>query len=107
MVLANTEELHEKVEHLRSRVRELEDALRNIQSSVSEQPHPLLREDLLNIKSPTSGPSTAKRNISSPQAGPSKHPAHEGSGDDDNLIDAFGMVDCVYIYILPKVISGH
>jgi len=107
MVLANTEELHEKIEHLHSRVRELEDALRKLQSSVSEQPHPLLREDLLNTKAPTSGSSTAKRNNSSPQAGPSKHPTHEGSGDDDNLIDAFGMVDCVYIYLVPKVTSGH
>ena len=32
------------------RIRELEDALSIMQSSVSSEPHPLLREDLLGIK---------------------------------------------------------
>jgi hypothetical protein len=94
MVLANTGELHEKIEHLRSRVRELEDGLRALQSTASDQPHPLLREDLLSIKAPTAGSSTTRPNNSSPQAGSSKHAGREGAGDDDSLIDAFGMVHC-------------
>lgn len=52
-VLANTTELHEKIGQLSNRVRELELALRDshILSHPSEQ-HPLLRDDLLQIKRP-------------------------------------------------------
>lgn len=52
MVLANTEELHTKIERLCSRVRELEDALRLLQKHVSKEQHPLLREELLALKVP-------------------------------------------------------
>ena len=52
MILANTEELHEKIANLCSRIRDLESALGILQASVSTQPHPLLRDDLLQVKSP-------------------------------------------------------
>ncbi|KDQ61627.1 hypothetical protein JAAARDRAFT_31102 [Jaapia argillacea MUCL 33604] len=51
-VLANTEALHEKIELLSNRVRQLEDALAQVYSSQSRHQHPLLREDLLMIKQP-------------------------------------------------------
>ena len=95
MVLANTEELHEKIDRLCSRVRELEDALRTLQSTVSDQTHPLLREDLLNIKAPTARASTAGRNDSPPQATSSNItliPRLERIADEDSLIDAFGII---------------
>ena len=44
MILANTEELHDRIEGLLERIRTLEDALRTLQASVSTQPHPLLAE---------------------------------------------------------------
>ena len=44
-ILANTEQLHEKIKSMSFRIRELEDALHELQSG-----HPLLREDLLLIK---------------------------------------------------------
>ncbi|KAI1789627.1 hypothetical protein LXA43DRAFT_560030 [Ganoderma leucocontextum] len=44
-ILANTEQLHEKIKSMSLRIRELEDALQDLQSG-----HPLLREDLLLIK---------------------------------------------------------
>ena len=95
MVLANTEELHEKIDRLCSRVRELEDGLRTLQSTVSDQTHPLLREDLLNIKAPTATLSTTGRNESPPQATSSNitlAPRLERIADEDSLIDAFGIV---------------
>ncbi len=46
MILKNTEELHENIDSLCMRVRELEEALRVLQASVSSQPHPLLKEEL-------------------------------------------------------------
>ena len=49
-MLASTQELHEKISELASRVRQLEDALAIIQSSISPEPHPLLRDELLGIK---------------------------------------------------------
>ncbi|CAA7269113.1 unnamed protein product [Cyclocybe aegerita] len=49
-ILANTEQLHEKIFELSERVRQLEDALEFLQSRCSNQPHPLLAPDLLKIK---------------------------------------------------------
>lgn len=51
-VLASTQDLHEKISELCCRVRELEDALRESNSHLSDQPHPLLAEELLKIKAP-------------------------------------------------------
>ncbi|KAF8895147.1 hypothetical protein BD779DRAFT_1608834 [Infundibulicybe gibba] len=49
-ILANTEQLHEKILQLSDRVRQLEDALSVLQSASSNQIHPLLSPDLLRIK---------------------------------------------------------
>lgn len=51
-VLANTQELHEKISVLSNRVRELEDGLAESHALNSGQTHHLLREDLLQIKRP-------------------------------------------------------
>ncbi|KAI5122508.1 hypothetical protein M0805_001416 [Coniferiporia weirii] len=51
-VLASTQELHEKISELCTRIRELEDALRESHGHMSNQIHPLLSEDLLRIKAP-------------------------------------------------------
>ncbi|KAG5652814.1 hypothetical protein H0H81_003530 [Sphagnurus paluster] len=67
-ILANTEQLHEKITVLSDRVRDLEEALQALQSTCSNQPHPLLAPELLRIKTsqdlymppnpnPISGPS--------------------------------------------------
>ncbi|KAG6853952.1 hypothetical protein C0991_012276 [Blastosporella zonata] len=49
-ILANTEQLHEKITVLSDRVRDLEDALQTLQATHSVHPHPLLAPDLLRIK---------------------------------------------------------
>ncbi|EEB94951.1 hypothetical protein MPER_06158, partial [Moniliophthora perniciosa FA553] len=51
-VLANTEVLHDKITELATRVRTLEDALAQSHSINSLHPHPLLSEELLQIKRP-------------------------------------------------------
>jgi Mg2+ and Co2+ transporter CorA len=51
-VLASTQELHEKISQLANRVRELEDALRSSHAQQSSDIHPLLTEELLQIKAP-------------------------------------------------------
>ncbi|KAH8116341.1 fungal-specific transcription factor domain-containing protein [Phellopilus nigrolimitatus] len=51
-VLASTQELHEKISELCNRIRELEDALRESHSHMSNQSHPLLSEELLRLKAP-------------------------------------------------------
>ncbi|TFK28831.1 hypothetical protein FA15DRAFT_664908 [Coprinopsis marcescibilis] len=48
--LADTAQLQAKIVEMRHRIRQLEEEVALFQSSVSEQPHPLLREDLLTIK---------------------------------------------------------
>ncbi|KAK0464414.1 uncharacterized protein EV420DRAFT_1627400 [Desarmillaria tabescens] len=49
-ILANTEQLHERITQLSDRVRQLEDGLQTLQASYSNEPHPLLTPDLLRIK---------------------------------------------------------
>lgn len=51
-VLANTEALHDKINELSNRVRHLEDALALSHAANSTYPHPLLTEELLQIKRP-------------------------------------------------------
>ncbi|KAH9888914.1 fungal-specific transcription factor domain-containing protein [Cubamyces lactineus] len=51
-VLASTQDLHEKINQLANRVRDLEDALRTSYAVHSLDPHPLLSEELLRIKAP-------------------------------------------------------
>ncbi|CAK5273866.1 unnamed protein product [Mycena citricolor] len=51
-VLANTEELHEKINELSYRVRQLEDGLKQSHLQHTSDTHPLLLPDLLNIKRP-------------------------------------------------------
>ncbi|KAJ3753480.1 hypothetical protein EV360DRAFT_97010 [Lentinula raphanica] len=51
-VFANTEDLHDKISQLATRVRQLEDALAHSHRNSSSQPHPLLSDELLQIKMP-------------------------------------------------------
>ncbi|EGO26826.1 hypothetical protein SERLADRAFT_355454 [Serpula lacrymans var. lacrymans S7.9] len=50
-VLADTEKLHQKIAQMSDRIRQLEDALTIMQSSTTNEPHPLLHRELLGIKS--------------------------------------------------------
>jgi hypothetical protein len=50
-VLANTEKLHDKIIAMSDRIRQLEDALSHLQSTVARESHPLMAKDLLEIKS--------------------------------------------------------
>ncbi|KAF5316353.1 hypothetical protein D9619_006856 [Psilocybe cf. subviscida] len=49
-ILADTQQLHDKIYEMSNRIRQLEDALAILQSTVSDQRHPLLNDDLLKIK---------------------------------------------------------
>lgn len=46
-VLAATEHLHKRIAKMKERIRQLEDALAILQAKNSNEPHPLLRDDLL------------------------------------------------------------
>lgn len=74
LVLANTEELHDKIDNMSSRVRQLERALRDVQSSVTTEPHPLLRSDLVLPSSghPTPTPPPQPPSISETEPGSSQ-----------------------------------
>ncbi|CAK5265644.1 unnamed protein product [Mycena citricolor] len=100
MILANTEDLHNRIATLCARIRDLEDALRTFQESVSTHPHPLLREDLLGLKTqtpPRPNPS-ASPTLSCDQSSSSPRVSDEGSDArtspeaDGALVDAFGML---------------
>jgi hypothetical protein len=51
-ILANTEVLHDKIGTLSNRVRQLEDALAEAYAMYNSERHPLLSDDLLQIKRP-------------------------------------------------------
>ncbi|PCH34306.1 hypothetical protein WOLCODRAFT_95215 [Wolfiporia cocos MD-104 SS10] len=80
LALADAEELHKKIERLRERSAALEEALRTLQAAVSDEPHPLLRENAMAVGSSerASGPSIS--------AGPLL------SRDDEDILDAFGTL---------------
>lgn len=53
-ILANTEQLHSKIQEMSDRIRSLEEGLQALHaehSHDSDEPHPLMRADLLGIKS--------------------------------------------------------
>ncbi|EPQ52220.1 hypothetical protein GLOTRDRAFT_28919, partial [Gloeophyllum trabeum ATCC 11539] len=50
LILADTDALHRKITQLSERVRQLEDALGIMQAAVSQERHPLLRDELLKVK---------------------------------------------------------
>ncbi|KAI9064180.1 hypothetical protein FKP32DRAFT_1570746 [Trametes sanguinea] len=81
-VLASTQDLHEKINQLASRVRDLEDALRTSHAQHSPEPHPLLSEELLRIKAPIQ-----RENLIN--TGTSNGNSEEQSGD---VVDSFGSL---------------
>ncbi|KAE9397439.1 hypothetical protein BT96DRAFT_957908 [Gymnopus androsaceus JB14] len=91
LVLANTEQLHERIEHLCTRIRELESALRGAQAQLSQEEHPLLRSDLLQLKSPHIA--YPNERTTTPQFAPTSDTTTEGTMPPyESLIDAFGTL---------------
>ncbi|CDO73245.1 hypothetical protein BN946_scf185008.g7 [Trametes cinnabarina] len=81
-VLASTQDLHEKINQLANRVRDLEDALRISHAQHSLEPHPLLTEELLRIKAPIQ-----RENLIN--TGTINGNSEEQSGD---VVDSFGSL---------------
>ncbi|KAJ3827826.1 fungal-specific transcription factor domain-containing protein [Lentinula raphanica] len=79
-VLANTEDLHDKISQLATRVRQLEDALAHSHRISSSQPHPLLSDELLQIKRPLERERTDGT------------PTKEKKPDTNDTIDAMGSL---------------
>lgn len=82
-VLATTQELHEKITELCSRVRDLEDALRVSHTQNSTKPHPLLTDELLRVKAPLQR--------ESPPINPTTINQQEEENNPD-VIDSFGTL---------------
>ncbi|KAF5337739.1 hypothetical protein D9758_016027 [Tetrapyrgos nigripes] len=80
LILSGTQELHDRISQLCSRIRELEEALASVQSRVSDEPHPLLKSELLMIKVPlnlTVPHNNANSGVSSSEL----HPSHVLNGN--------------------------
>ncbi|KZT73240.1 hypothetical protein DAEQUDRAFT_662513, partial [Daedalea quercina L-15889] len=80
LALADAEELHKKIERLRERCTKLEDALRTLQAAITDEPHPLLRDESTMDTTPSAGSSG-----SSP-SGPLL------TEEDEEILDAFGTL---------------
>ncbi|KAJ3503179.1 hypothetical protein NLJ89_g8550 [Agrocybe chaxingu] len=100
LILANTEQLHEQIERIQYRNRELENALRQLQEEVSDEPHPLLRTDVLQtnfLQGSSSGASTSSssKSPSTSRISPINHapePIEARLEEDHSIIDAFGTM---------------
>ena len=85
-VLADTERLHRKLSEMSDRIRSLEYALGSLQSQVTTDLHPLLKPDLLTIK-------TLQELHLNPDTVPSKKTeAALSSTVSTDFIDAFGTL---------------
>jgi hypothetical protein len=97
-ILANTEELHERIGELQERIAHLEGGLQALHQKTNSgernEPHPLLTDDLLNIKTPIgaeivgSANPRLRRRTRSPEAS-----AGVGEGDNsEELTESFGTL---------------
>ncbi|KAF9055649.1 fungal-specific transcription factor domain-containing protein [Panaeolus papilionaceus] len=96
LVLANTEELHGKIDDLTSRNRELEKALRALQANITSEPHPLLQSDTIRVPlQPDSSPSqSASSSSKSPTASSAPAPPEPMDVEEEEHVklDAFGTL---------------
>ncbi|KAJ6588531.1 fungal-specific transcription factor domain-containing protein [Mycena capillaripes] len=91
-VLADTEKLHTKIATMSDRIRHLEDALAILQSTVTNEPHPLLDRELLKIKSSIELHSAVE---GEENFNPNGGGGADGGGENEDLdeyIDAFGTL---------------
>ncbi|KAG8902476.1 hypothetical protein FRB99_004448, partial [Tulasnella sp. 403] len=82
-ILANTEELHEKIASLQSRIADLEDALSVSHASQSTTTHHLLRPDLLALKTPLGAEIVGRGQV--PSSG-------EKSPSGEDMVESFGTL---------------
>lgn len=108
MVLANTEELHERIERQGARIHELEAALRTLYEKEDDGPHPLLRSELLDIKytggsasvASTSNNATASTSSGGQMDSPTESaPEVEDHVEEETFIEAFGTMSVFYLFI--------
>ncbi|KAI0673870.1 fungal-specific transcription factor domain-containing protein [Trametes maxima] len=87
--VADVEDLKKKIVQLESRSKTLEDALRTIQSAVSDEPHPLLQEG-----ESTNGAAGAGSSSSSPASQHHFSPPEVPTltPDEEDVLDAFGTL---------------
>ncbi|KAG6899831.1 hypothetical protein C0993_006425 [Termitomyces sp. T159_Od127] len=82
-IKADTDQLHKKIAEMSHRIRQLEDALAILQSTISDQRHPLLEDDMLKVKF---GPEAQNR-----QQSPSPENVEQNQSSAQS-IDAFGTL---------------
>lgn len=85
-ILANTEQLHEKIKTMSERIRRLEEALQADHAQISPTEHPLLRQELLLIKkSPELFGIDQQQQTVHPEGTPDTAPSAEDHAGDDHL----------------------
>ncbi|KAJ7628705.1 fungal-specific transcription factor domain-containing protein [Roridomyces roridus] len=87
-VLADTEKLHTKIATMSDRIRDLENALAILQSSVTTEPHPLLDRELLKVKSAIELHSA----VEGEEDGGTMNRGKVDDGTVDEYVDAFGTL---------------
>lgn len=88
-ILADTQDLHDEVDRLRTRIRELEQALATLQAQTSQEPHPLLEQGFTFTIAATHRPSAKSKSKSKSKLSETESP---DESDEDKLIDTFGSL---------------
>ncbi|KAH9846704.1 hypothetical protein C2E23DRAFT_872217 [Lenzites betulinus] len=91
-ILADTDRLHRKIAEMSDRIRQLEDGLAILQSSVTREPHPLLNPDLMKIKSGLELHSAMRAAGGSGGGGMEAYEETEEEEEEVQYIDAFGTL---------------
>ncbi|KAI0356832.1 hypothetical protein OH77DRAFT_1588729 [Trametes cingulata] len=93
-ILADTDRLHRKIAEMSDRIRQLEDGLAILQSSVTREPHPLLSLDLLKIKSGLELHAATRGAGGGGGGGGGAEAQEEGDEEEEEVqyIDAFGTL---------------
>lgn len=100
--MANTEELHERIEALQERITQLEGGLLTLHhahNGSNADTHPLLTDELLNIKTPigaeivgSANPrSVQRKDTSNPDEGATAE-RHDHEEEGDEVVDSFGTL---------------
>ncbi|KAL7284825.1 hypothetical protein ACG7TL_002135 [Trametes sanguinea] len=91
-ILADTDRLHGKIAEMSDRIRQLEDALGILQSSVTREPHPLLNNDLLKIKSGLELHSASQLGGGGGGGGTEYQESEEPEAEEAQYVEAFGTL---------------
>ncbi|KAG8760881.1 hypothetical protein FRC14_001440 [Serendipita sp. 396] len=92
IIVASTREVHKRNEQLSDRIQQLEAALAELQAASSMEPHPLLSQDLLQVKSLPGAVGSRVDDANEEDIAVNEQELSILKEEEDDLVDAFGTL---------------